>query len=351
MPKKKRQEKRVERKEKWVKKYRLVVFTEDSFEEKVSFKLTRLNVFVFSGVFSFFLIVFTACLIVYTSLKEYIPGFESPELKKNAINLNFKLDTLQRQIKVLKSYTESMKPVLLGDKAIEMEELPYVTKNGESVYQAGIINNDSIVSKLKNLYEVIEQKNKTIEGLRKNYNVKADTIRGFVDLNLEDTEEEVLNEEELKLLESSSLDSVFRETVEREERFSIFGHENEKIEQVFVAPVKGNISEDFNAVTKHYAVDIATKKDTPVKALADGIVVFSEWTIETGQVIIILHDKNYVSVYKHNNKTNVYQGELVKAGQIIASVGSTGELSTGPHLHFEIWKDGYPVNPTNFMKF
>ncbi|MGY6649029.1 M23 family metallopeptidase [Wenyingzhuangia sp. IMCC45574] len=351
MSKKRQQDKRSDLKQKWVKKYRLVVFTEDSYEEKLTFKLTRLNVFVFGGVFSVFLIVFTACLIVYTSLKEYIPGFESPELKKNAITLNFKLDTLQQQIRAIKNYTESMKPVLLGDKAVEMEELPYVTKDGESVYQAGIINNDSIVSKLKSLYQLIEQKNKTIEGLKKNYNFKADTISGFVDLNIEENKPNDLNKEELALLESSDLDSVFRENVEREERFSIFGHENEKLEQVFVVPVKGTISEDFNPVTRHYAVDIVTKNNTPVKALADGMVVFSEWTIETGYVIILLHKKEYVSIYKHNNKTNVYQGELVKAGQVIANVGSTGELSTGTHLHLEIWKDGYPVDPTNFLKF
>lgn len=351
MAKKKRQIKRQERKQRWVKKYRLVVFTEDSFEEKISFKLTRLNVFVFGGIFSILLVAFTASLIVYTSLKEYIPGFESPELKKNAINLNFKLDTLQNQIAAIKNYTESMKPTLLGESALEMGELPYVTKQGESVYQSGIINNDSIMSKLKSLYELLEQKNKTIEGLRKNYNIKADTIRSFVGLDIEGTNEKTFDKEVFELLENSEIDSVFRESVEREERFSIFGHENEKIEQLFVTPVKGSISQDFDLAAKHFAVDIVTKKNTPIKALADGMVIFSEWTIETGYVIIILHPKDYVSVYKHNSKTNVYQGELVKSGQIIANVGSTGELSTGEHLHFEIWKDGYPVDPTNFMKF
>ncbi|MDO6737720.1 M23 family metallopeptidase [Wenyingzhuangia sp. 2_MG-2023] len=342
--------KRKEIKKKLVKKYRLVVLTEDSFEEKFSFKLTLLNVFVFGGVFSVLLIFFTTGLIVSTSLKEYIPGFESPELKKDAINLNFKLDTLQRQIVALKSYTESMKPVLLGDNAIEIGELPYVTKEGESVYQSGIANNDSIHIKLKSLYALLEQKNKIIESLRKNYNLKADTLTSFVSLdNLDD--EMTINDEELELLENSSLDSVFRQNVEREERFSIYGYENEKLEQVFVTPVYGSITQEFNPVTKHFAVDIVTEKEAPVKALADGVVVYSEWSIETGYVVVLLHKKNYVSVYKHNSKINVSQGELVKAGQIIANVGSTGELSTGPHLHFEIWKDGYPVDPTNFMKF
>ncbi|WP_010134649.1 M23 family metallopeptidase [Ochrovirga pacifica] len=350
MAKKKRKEKREELKQKWVKKYRLVVFTEDSFEEKFSFKLNRLNVFVFGGVFSILLIVFTSCLIVYTSLKEYIPGFESPDLKKKAILMNAELDTLQQKINALNNYTESMKPVLLGDVAVEMGELPYVTKTGESVYQVGIANGDSVTVKLKNLYALLEERNKTIEKLKKNYSFHVDTLKSLADVDTEPSND-VIEDSELELLESSEIDSVFRESVEREERFSIFGHENEKIEQVFVTPVNGSISQGFSTESQHYAVDIVTKENTPVKATADGMVIFSEWTMETGFVIVVLHNKNYVSIYKHNSKTSVSQGELVKAGQVIANVGSTGELSTGPHLHFEIWKDGYPLDPTNFMKF
>ena len=337
-------------KKKWVKKYRLVVLTEESFEEKFSFKLTRLNVFVFGGLFSVFLITFTAGLIIYTPLKEYIPGFESPDLKKNAINLNFKLDSLEQQMHAIELYTESMKPTLLGDKAIEMDVLPFVTKEGESVYQSGIMNNDSIHHKLEKLYGLLQEKNSTIEALRQKYkgvNLREDSLHG----NEVVFEENNLTEEELESLESSMLDSVFREKVEREERFSIFGYEYNKENQVFVTPIQGNITDEYNAVEHHFAIDIAATKEAPVKSIADGTVVFAEWSIETGFVVIIVHQDNYVSVYKHNSKINVSQGSLVKAGQVIASVGSTGEFSTGPHLHFEMWKDGYPVDPTNFMKF
>lgn len=340
-------------KKKLVKKYRLVVLTEESFEEKFSFKLTLLNVFVFGGLFSVLLIVFTSGLIVYTSLKEYIPGFESPELKKEAINLNFKLDSLEQNMHALELYTESMKPVLLGDKAMEMDVLPFVTNDGESVYQTGIVNNDSIHKKLDKLYALLQEKNNTIKSLEEKYkNVDLES-QEEEDENNDDiiVETETLTEEELASLETSILDSVFREKVEREERFSIFGHEYNKANQVFVAPIKGNITEEYNAVEHHFAIDIAAQKEAPVKSIADGTVVFAEWSIETGYVIMIMHKDNYVSVYKHNSKINVTQGILVKAGQVIANVGSTGELSTGPHLHFEMWKDGYPVDPTNFMKF
>ena len=102
---------------------------------------------------------------------------------------------------------------------------------------------------------------------------------------------------------------------------------------------------------KHYAVDVVTARDAPVKATADGTVIFAEWTAETGFVMIIEHRDNLISVYKHNASLAKEQGELVKAGEVIATAGNTGELSTGPHLHFELWSEGYPINPTNFIDF
>ncbi|MGY5351930.1 M23 family metallopeptidase [Wenyingzhuangia sp. IMCC45533] len=343
--------KRKQIKKKLVEKYRLVVLTEDSFEEKFSFKLTRLNVFVFGGLFSIMLIAFTSVFIIYTPLKEYIPGFESPELKKNALALNFKLDSIEQKLHAIELYTESTKPVLIGDHAIEVTELPYVTKEGESVYQSGVRNNDSVYVRLNKLYSLLEQKNKTIEDLTKRYknsDLNSDNQNSSL-VTVDDGDE--LSDEALVSLENSIQDSVFRAKVEQEERFSIFGHENEKIDQVFVVPTVGNITQEFHAASNHFAIDIATAKNEFVKAIADGVVVFAEWSIETGYVIMLLHRDSFVSVYKHNSKINVSQGDLVKAGQIIANVGSTGELSTGPHLHLEMWKDGYPVDPTNFMKF
>ena len=116
-------------------------------------------------------------------------------------------------------------------------------------------------------------------------------------------------------------------------------------------PVSGTISEPYNLEEKHYAVDVVVAKDTPVKATADGIVIFSEWTVSTGYVIILEHSYGLISVYKHNAELSKSQGDLVKAGEVIAIAGNTGELSTGPHLHFELWNDGYPINPTNFIDF
>lgn len=341
-------EKRKRIKKKLVEKYRLVVLTNDSFEEKFSFKLTRLNVFVFGGVFSVCLVLFTIAFLIYTPLKEYIPGFESPELKKDVISLNLQLDSIEGKMHALELYTESLKPILIGEKAIEMQTLPYVTKKGESVYQSGIANNDSIHVKLQRLYTLLEVKNAKIAALEKQKDLKVDTL---LTNRITDNSGLELSKEQLLALETSSLDSVFREKVAMEERFSIYGHENDINNQIFISPVQGKISQQFDVSLEHYAIDIATAKNTPVKAISDGIVVFSEWSIETGFVVVLLHANSYVSVYKHNSKINVSQGDLVNAGQIIATVGSTGELSTGPHLHLEMWKEGHPLDPTNFMKF
>jgi murein DD-endopeptidase MepM/ murein hydrolase activator NlpD len=120
---------------------------------------------------------------------------------------------------------------------------------------------------------------------------------------------------------------------------------------VLFPPVNGTISENYNVEEKHYAIDIVVAKDTPVKATADGTIIFGEWTAETGYVVIIEHSNELISVYKHNGSLTKRQGDLVKAGEVIAMAGNTGEFTTGPHLHFELWSRGYPVNPANFIDF
>ena len=111
------------------------------------------------------------------------------------------------------------------------------------------------------------------------------------------------------------------------------------------------ITAGFDSDSKHYAVDVVTEKDEPVKAAADGTVIFASWTADTGHVIIIEHQNDLITAYKHNASLSKQQGDLVKAGEVIAIVGNTGELTTGPHLHFELWNNGYPINPINYIDF
>lgn len=271
-------------------KYRLVILNENTFEERLSFKLTRLNVFVLVALSSVFLIGATYILIAFTSLREYIPGYSSTALKKKATELSFKTDSLQQVIVMNDRYYSSIKKVLKGD------------------ISAVDFNKDSIIEAVK--LEVSE-----------------------VDLN------------------PTAEDSLLREKVDKEDKYNLFESAISAKDFVLFPPVNGTISESYNLKEKHYAIDIAVAKDTPIKSTADGTVIFAEWTASTGYVIIIEHSQELISVYKHNAALTKTQGDLVKAGEVIATSGSMGDLSTGPHLHFELWNDGYPINPTNFIDF
>jgi murein DD-endopeptidase MepM/ murein hydrolase activator NlpD len=277
-------------KQKLINKYRLVIINEDTFEEKITFKLNRLNVFVLGGIFSILLIVGTIFLIAFTPLKEYIPGYSSTKLKKEATQLVYQVDSLQEILQVNNLYIKKIKEILTG----EITEVHF--------------DKDSILQTIK---------------------LEKDSISLF----------------------PSAADLAFRENIEREDRFSIFNEATKDADIVFFAPVTGTISDSYNPKTKHFAVDIAVEMATPVKSVADGTVIFAEWTAQTGHVIIVKHAGGFMSIYKHNTALHKEQGDLVKSGEVIASAGDTGELSTGPHLHFELWNEGYPVNPANYIDF
>ncbi|SHI67567.1 Murein DD-endopeptidase MepM and murein hydrolase activator NlpD, contain LysM domain [Mesonia phycicola] len=270
-------------------KYRLVVLNEDTFEEKFTFKLTMLNVFVTTGISALILIIFTTLLIAFTPLREYIPGYSSAKLKNEATQLLLKTDSLQQVIHQKNQYFNSIRKVLNGEVLVENLEDDSIEINKETI---------SAIS-----------------------------------------------------LSPSKEDSLLRQQVEQEDKYNIVDGAIDKTDFKLFTPVKGQISEDYNPKENHFAVDIVTEKNTPVKAAAAGTVIFSEWTAETGNVIIIEHRYGLISVYKHNSSLTKGQGELVKKGEVIGMVGSTGELTTGPHLHFELWSNGRPVNPTDFLEF
>lgn len=271
-------------------KYRLVILNEDTFEEKVSFKLNRLNVFVFSMLSAMFLVGITTVIIAFTPLREYIPGYSSTQLKQQAVDLAYRTDSIQRVLYLNEQFLVSIKQALTGD--IQLEQ----------------VNRDSIMNAAR--------------------------------MDLENID-----------LAPSRKDSLLRERVAQEDKYNIFESSANMITSVLFPPVNGPISEPYDVKSRHYAVDIVVAENTPVKATADGTVIFAEWTAQTGFVIIIEHQNNLISVYKHNSKLIKEQGDLVRAGEVIATAGSTGDLSTGPHLHFELWSNGYPVNPTNFIDF
>jgi hypothetical protein len=270
-------------------KYRLVVLNEDTFEERFAIKLNRLNVFVLTALSSIFLIVFTTLLIAYTPLKEFIPGYSSTALKKKATLLTYRADSLQQQLRINQSYFSSIKKVLTGD----------VTDI--------LFNKDSIIQAAQN--------------------------------------------EQLIKIPVVKEDSLLRLKAAKEDKYNLFETETNANSFVLFPPVSGMISQEYNLEEKHFAVDIVVPENTPVKATADGTVIFAEWTVTTGYVLILEHSNELISVYKHNGSITKSQGDLVKSGEVIAMSGNTGALSTGPHVHFELWSKGYPINPKNFIDF
>jgi murein DD-endopeptidase MepM/ murein hydrolase activator NlpD len=150
-------------------------------------------------------------------------------------------------------------------------------------------------------------------------------------------------------------DSLLRVMIETEEKYNLFksaGRTPNNISNIiFFSPLKGIVTEQFNAKKLHFGVDLVAPKNEAIKSTLDGTVIFAEWTAETGYVIQIQHSNNLISIYKHNSVLHKKQGDKVKAGDVIAIVGNTGELSSGPHLHFELWYNGIPLNPQEYMLF
>lgn len=271
-------------------KYRLVILNEDTFEERLSFKLTKLNVFVVVTSSIIILIAGTTFLIAFTGLREYIPGYSSAALKRQATQLNYKTDSLQTALMLNNQYLESIKRVLTGD------------------LEARILNRDSLI------------RSEPLDPLAFD-------------------------------LAPSRADSLLREEVAQEDKYNVLETAGSSMDFALFPPVKGPVSEQYNLKSRHYAVDVVVPKNAPVKSVADGRVIFSEWSAATGYVIIVEHDYGLISVYKHNSSLTKEQGDFVRSGEVIAAAGSTGELSTGPHLHFELWKEGNPVNPSDYIDF
>lgn len=282
--------KRKELKRKLLHKYRLVILNENTFEEKISFKLNRLNVFVTGSLFIIFLIGLTTLLIAFTPLREYIPGYASTKLKRQATELIYKTDSLVEALDYTNRYLDNVRSVLSGD----IENIR--------------ISGDSLFEKFK-----LDPSTVDLTPIRE--------------------------------------DLLLREEVDLEDKYNLFERNAENVGTLLFPPLNGTLSQKFDTRARHYAIDIVAPRQTPVKSIAKGTVLFSEWTSQTGYVIIIKHQDDLTSVYKHNGSLNKSQGDTVRAGEVIAEVGNTGEFTTGPHLHFELWKNGKPVNPLNYIDF
>lgn len=275
-------------KQRLLNKYRLVVLNESTYEERLSYKLSRLNIFLLISLVATMIVVSTISLIAFTSIKEYIPGYDSTALRTNAVHNIEVLDSLVRVIEKNQDYINSIGAVILGE-----------TTRLEVQKEVGTSRID--IS-----------------------NIEFRT-----------------NEE----------DSLLRKLVEQEDKFNVLESASSKVKFVLISPLFGQVTSRFDYSIKHFGTDIAVPTNSPVKSVANGTVVLAEWTIQTGFVVVIEHPYGLTSVYKHNESGLISQGELVESGQVIALSGNTGELTTGPHLHFELWRDGSPVNAEDYISF
>ena len=276
-------------------KYRLVIMNDDTFEEKASLRLSPLNLFVFSGTILLTLITLMIYLIAFTPIREYIPGYADLNMQRNVYRLTILADSLGQEMAFKDRYIENMKKIVNGT----------------------FDENDTSGSKPGNTGKT----------------------------------------EVPKVLQKSKEDSALRAMIESQDRFELNAPEqkssrsNDVSSFFFFTPVKGTITNIFNAAEKHYGVDVAAAPNEAIKATLDGSVILSSWTTETGYVIAIQHSNNLVSLYKHNSALLKKSGAYVKAGEAIAIIGNSGEFSTGTHLHFELWYNGSPVNPKDYIAF
>ena len=270
---------------------RIVLFDEQSYEELNSVSLTRFQLFIRTTSLLFLICSLTTLIIAFTPLREYIPGYSPPHLSKDLIALSLKTDSLLTDIQVKDQKFRMLEKVVRGE-----------------------VFNDSI------FYDSTK----------------------IVSINP-------------NALKASSKDSVFRESVEREGRFNVLSELDDKPSElrniVFYAPLKGLVSDAFDLQKDHFGVDVVAPENEAIKACLPGTVVWSSWTTETGYTLAIQHENDLISTYKHNSVLLKKSGALVKAGDVIAIIGNSGRLSTGPHLHFELWHKGKAINPEHHILF
>ena len=269
-------------------KYRLVLLNDSTYEEKTSFKISRLNVFSALFALMFIIVLITSGILFFTPIREYIPGYSSTSLQKQANLLSYKTDSLRQIVFLNDQYINSLKKVLTGD----LETIEYEP--------------DSVVYK--------------------------DAM-------------------DIQIIEKSKEDSILRQLVDNEDKYNLANINKDKDFYLLTSPISGAVSQNYSIADDHLAIDISVDIGTPVKAVSNGRVILSEWTTQTGYVLIIDHGNDLISVYKHNSKLLKSQGEIVKQGEIIALSGNSGVLTSGPHLHFELWSEGFSIDPNTLINF
>ena len=271
-------------------KYKLSVINETSYEEVFNFRLSQLHVLTALSVLAVILVVLTILLIAFTGLREFIPGYPDGNMRQMIAQNALRVDSLENELLKRDRFFKSIRLVLNGGDTTSLER----SREDTARYR-----NDTI------RFQISEQENE------------------------------------------------FRAAIEERERFNLsLGMKEQNHDYYhFFPPVEGIVTQSFDEKKRHYGTDIVAKANAKVAAVLDGVVIFTDWTVKTGYVIQVQHTNDLISVYKHNSILLKKQGDYVRAGEVLGVVGNTGEESSGPLLHFELWRAGNPLNPENFIKF
>ena len=270
------------------KTFRLVVINDETLEEEGFLKLSRSNIIILASVLLVSAFVISFCIIVYSPLNKHLPGKSSELVQKELLTLALKSDSLASALSISSLYLSNIESIIKGD-SINFEYL------------------DDSLNKIDN--------------------------------------------SEINFFKSKE-DSLLRIRVEREDQSSINLNSQRKSKQfLFFPPIEGFISDSFNLKTNHYGIDLVAKTGTKIKSIREGTVVVSDWNPQTGYVLGIQHSENFISFYKHCSVLLRNVGDIITTGENIAIIGNSGELSSGPHLHFELWKSGVPLDPSLYISF
>ncbi|WP_346856282.1 M23 family metallopeptidase [uncultured Draconibacterium sp.] len=269
--------------------YRLIVYNDTTFQSVWSMKLSRLKVFTVTSLLSAVIVVLVILLIATTGLREYIPGYPKAEYRQMLVHNALKVDSLEQELAKRDQFFKGIQAIMAGE-----------------------VPEDDLSSQAEFSQEEVE----------------------FKEYNHDSVFQDELLAEQLSL----SIQNNVERTI--------------GISQVhFFVPVNGVVTEHFNSSPDHFGIDLVSEPNARISAVLGGTVIFSGWTLETGYVIYIQHEADLISVYKHNSELLKSTGDKVNAGEAIAIIGNTGEITTGPHLHFELWHKGAALNPEQYIDF
>ncbi len=278
--------------ERLTKRYLLIIHREENLKEEVTINFTFAKLIVFLAVIFGILLIFST--LVSEGIRAAVARKDDAlTIDRQIVRLAMHVDSLEIALQQRDRYIEEVRTMINGGKPLVLEEPKQAATNQADK---------------KSPTTVDTEMNPVDVAFRKDFEVGSENVK----VNY--------NKEDLKNM-------------------------------MFFPPLQGMVLKKYDYAKKHYGVDVVAQKNEPIKSAADGTVILSSWTQDSGYVIAIQHHSNLISFYKHNSVLLKKVGEDVRAGDIIAIIGNSGELTDGPHLHFELWNNGVPINPEDFIPF